>query len=493
MDSKTEQSDKLPFAVVSDLRKYLVKYTQLEVLRHFLGQPLPDAPKILDQAVFVGLDLEWWEHDRPQPSPITEVGLSVLRGKDLLTHGPNDTLLDLLKCVDVHHMRIIETCHFRNNILAPKAEDNFLFGETRFLKQDEAKNLLLSFLRGEAIDAENVPIILLGHGGTQLQSDKTQLSDCWKVSVMSTGNIVYTMTTSPLAHQAKVRAEELSGLPELLNGFGIFRGKCQPADKKGRIKREPRYDHNAGNDIAFTTLLTLLIGFFPRLFPGTVSGYPPLTSRVIKHENQTEEEVECVEIEGMMMPQLLEAFIDLEKAKATPTWGVPTYCFKGETTDHNYSSQCTCEITPCTFCSPVKGKHNKKIRDGAKNHPTHRCTIQYLPGKIESIALPTFIQTSQILGVREKDELKSEIMRGDDPEAVAKVGKLMVKLFAQAPPFERLGENKLLDEQMLQEAENQPGAKAMRSGIPQADAAARIRRLSTGRLNLTTQDALVDL
>ncbi|KAF2661017.1 hypothetical protein K491DRAFT_620100, partial [Lophiostoma macrostomum CBS 122681] len=310
MESTTAQVEEISFSSLVELREFLSKHSQLEILRHFLGQPLEGAPDLLNRAIFVGLDLEWWEHEEPKPKPTTEIGLAVLRGQDLLAHNPDDKLLNLLNHIDVHHVRIIENCHFRNTKLAPKAEHNFLFGETRFLSKDDAKALLVSFLTGIETCGESAPIILLGHGGKDLKSDKHALWNDFKLRVDSISNLVYTMTTSPLAHQGRIRDEDHGPLEELLNGFA----------------RDKRFDHNAGNDIAYTALVALLIGLYPRLFPANA------------------------EVQGTPMPDLLEAFIDLSNAKPAPTWGLQAYCFKCESTEHNYSSACTAVIPPCSFC-----------------------------------------------------------------------------------------------------------------------------------------------
>lgn len=84
----------------------------MEILRHFPGSRLEDAPANLDETVFVGLGLECLEH---KPELITDVDLSVARGADLLkvdsasVHFPS-----FLDRVEVYLAQVIETAHICN-------------------------------------------------------------------------------------------------------------------------------------------------------------------------------------------------------------------------------------------------------------------------------------------------------------------------------------------------------------------------------------------
>jgi hypothetical protein len=87
------------------LRNYLAKKDVLAILRHFLGERLPDAPDLLDKAVFLGLDLEWWEYPPHGPNgPITELGLAIFKGPYSIAHYSSlDVLIHSISSVrDLH-------------------------------------------------------------------------------------------------------------------------------------------------------------------------------------------------------------------------------------------------------------------------------------------------------------------------------------------------------------------------------------------------------
>lgn len=106
------------------LSAYLTQHSELSILQHFLSRPLPNAPSLLNDAVFVGLDMEWWER---QPASITETGFAVFKGSDLLAYDSSTmSLLDLLQKFEFFHTRIIETCHMENRILAPIGNHHFI-------------------------------------------------------------------------------------------------------------------------------------------------------------------------------------------------------------------------------------------------------------------------------------------------------------------------------------------------------------------------------
>lgn len=68
-------------SVFKDLNAFLNKHTSLNVLRHFTDSRLPHAPGLIDDAVGVFPDLEWFDNsNRPQvPQKITELGLATLK------------------------------------------------------------------------------------------------------------------------------------------------------------------------------------------------------------------------------------------------------------------------------------------------------------------------------------------------------------------------------------------------------------------------------
>ncbi|KAF2661016.1 hypothetical protein K491DRAFT_674320 [Lophiostoma macrostomum CBS 122681] len=330
----------------SELRSYLAKKDVLAILRHFLGQPLPDAPDLLDKAVFVGLDLEWWEYPPHSPkAPITEVGLAIFKGSDLvnLAAPPEANFLEILECIKIHHLRILETCHFRNTKLAAQAEHHFLFGETRFLEEQATKELLISFLCAQGIvspeDETTTPIILF-------------------------------------AFQAGVRAEDKGTLQDLLNGFGVER-----VGKKS-------------------------------------------------------------DIQGKSMIEIVAEFIKMSQAQEPPSWGIPHFCFRCESTEHDYSStSCKVPIQKCELCLSVTGPENSKLRKKANNHTYERCAVRIDYHRITTIPLPRFIKESKALNNREKEWFKIAVLQRDQ----ATIADMMMKVFNNLEPFEMVEQGGLED------------------------------------------------
>jgi hypothetical protein len=236
---------------LASLKRCLTNQPSLTILRHFLGARITTAPNLLDEAVFVGLDMEWWEH---KPGPITENGLAILKGKDMLNRQPSDPIHELFNKIEIYHTRVIESCHLTNRSLAPAAARNFLFGTTRWIHQSDAKALIIElFTKWRCPDGSLAPVILLGHG---LNEDVKHLKMQWGMNIAEINNIVYIMETSRLANQARLITAQNAKLEVLIQGFGIT----------------PLWLHNAGNDIGYTTLVAILIGLKDKVFPEAIEG-----------------------------------------------------------------------------------------------------------------------------------------------------------------------------------------------------------------------------
>ena len=145
----TDTSEALSTINNVELRKletFLATCNPLEILRHFCGQRIDGAPTLLDEAIFVAPDLEWWDIEAQRRiHAVTEVGVTMIRGRDLadIVAGKeelNDE--DLLRILDIcttYHIRVRENCHMRNNFVAgdgvsaKDAEKHSLFAQTRFV------------------------------------------------------------------------------------------------------------------------------------------------------------------------------------------------------------------------------------------------------------------------------------------------------------------------------------------------------------------------
>ncbi|KAF1964451.1 hypothetical protein BU23DRAFT_61960 [Bimuria novae-zelandiae CBS 107.79] len=205
-----------------ELARFLKHYNYLEVVQHFYIPDcrIGDAPALLDQASFVVLDLEWWEN--VELNNITEVGITVLRGKDMQEHAKIFDLENMLMKSTTHHWRVIEHCHMRNKLpkLNPGAELNSLFAHTRYVAKSDLKRGLIKIFHGHSDDGHKAPVILAGYA---VWHDTGKLSRQYGVNLDKIPNIVYqTKDMNILAMQASVHAQgEKKPLSKIIEGFGV--------------------------------------------------------------------------------------------------------------------------------------------------------------------------------------------------------------------------------------------------------------------------------
>jgi hypothetical protein len=328
--------------LLGSLSEYLRDKSPLALLRHFLGEPLPNAPALLEEAVFVGLDLEWFEH---YPESITEVGLAIFRGEDIRTYNVHEPLGHLFEKITIRHARIIENCHCCNRDLSPAAASRFMFGETRWVTIAEATEILTTTFGQRRVtdagkDGAYAPVIFLGHG---LSEDIKNLKKQWDLDIPAFENLVYKMETTPLAKEARVLGEKGVSLEVLTKGFGLV----------------PTWLHNAGNDIAYTSIVALLIGLKNKLYDDAdKEGFP-----------------EDTEVQGRPINDIIVDFRATSKAMPQATWGFASYCYRCESPGH-LRATCKVPIEPCAICKVAGGPKNRKFRDKAKEHRTERCAAR---------------------------------------------------------------------------------------------------------------------
>jgi hypothetical protein len=120
---------------------------ELALLQHPAGIKLiAGAPAALNKAGLLGVDLEWYANDdTPKvPNSIKGNGYCIICRSDLKVCKHPGDLLALLKKLQVHHQRILETCHMRNRKpWAADAEKNSLYCETRFVPREKAIELFV--------------------------------------------------------------------------------------------------------------------------------------------------------------------------------------------------------------------------------------------------------------------------------------------------------------------------------------------------------------
>ncbi|KAF1966184.1 hypothetical protein BU23DRAFT_663826 [Bimuria novae-zelandiae CBS 107.79] len=357
---------------LSDLKNFLCGIDGLQLVRHFCGWRIPKAPEFLDEILVASLDYERWDRQKSSKiHAITERGITLLRGKDLAAlAGDVDSISDadlgrILDASVTYHMRVRETCHMRNESLAPDAEKNSLFATTRFVTLKECKAILTKCLDsnelGVAFQGKKAPVALIGQS---LHEDKkVLLSDNygWKVdldrfeSVVCTTNKVTDL--GPLAGLPTFKGD----IGDLLNSFSIDLG-MGPSDPK---KPNPNWLHNAANDTMFALIPALLLALYPKIYPSNAGGFPLDSS-----------------ISGKSLNKTIKDCSDKKLAVASPQWGAERLCFYCDSeddlgpSDHD-PEECPVRTTapPCKLCSTAPGKANQKYRGAGKSHRTHRCTF----------------------------------------------------------------------------------------------------------------------
>ncbi|KAJ4373477.1 hypothetical protein N0V86_007617 [Didymella sp. IMI 355093] len=133
-------------------------------------ETLLDATDWFKNAVFMFFDMEWYSEWRKElgPAPPTELGFAVIYGEDIIEfiNHPDASLEDLLAQIRAFHVRVIERCHMINRLSGCTAntEENFVFGTTCFLTEDQVKTVVKNMFRESTYqtDDERRPLILIG-------------------------------------------------------------------------------------------------------------------------------------------------------------------------------------------------------------------------------------------------------------------------------------------------------------------------------------------
>ena len=343
---------------LQELRAFVSKHTDLEVMQHFSNKPLPEAPRILNDAVAVFPDLEWFDNRQmlKAPQKITEVGYTVLPLIALQHCKSPEDFPALIKKAAVYHIRVLENCHIRNKAEAFKdAEKNSLFCPTRFVAEAEAKRIFANTLNTQTMkNGRRAPVIVVGQGWNH---DVTMLKNEWQFNINKLDGVVHTIKSlGTLAQQAgiipkpdKSLGQKLPKFDELLAGFGV--------------QIEGLWRHNGANDAVYQMTVALLVSFYSILYPGPNTGYG----------------IDAT-LAGSTIKGIWNGYAEANKQLPPPTWGYAQFCHYCETPEEHDAAECPLRSTDavhCKLCANAIGKKNKKYRDRASDHQTGRCLLQY--------------------------------------------------------------------------------------------------------------------
>ncbi len=225
--------------------------SQLQILQNWLRIRLLSwtnitAANSLRNAIIVGLDIEWYEHNSRY---ITELGVSVL---DPLRVQDWTSAWSVLQTLHTQHVRIQANAHLINSELCAGHPEKFQFGKTSFVTSRGATTLLRHSFTHFDQHGQLRPVIFLGHA---VENDVKMIKERFGFDLEALGSIVATVDTQILAvDTGRAPPGRPKKLTDLLSSFGV---------------RE-LYLHNAGNDIVCTFLAAMMMAIPNRSYSDAV-------------------------------------------------------------------------------------------------------------------------------------------------------------------------------------------------------------------------------
>ena len=288
--------------------------SQSAILQHWLRLqtipfPHPYAVRHLRDAIVVGVDAEWYEHN---PDYITELGVSVLDPRFITDWS---SPWEVLRMMVNHHVRIKPNAHIVNSELCHGYPEDFQFGKSTFVSVEEAQSMLRHLFTRFDVVGQRRPVIFLGHA---VDNDAKMMKERFGFDIESLGVVVATVDTQALAVEVSFTA----------------RGrKIRLRDVVEEFVMSEKYLHNAGNDIVCTMMCAMLMQ----------------TPRPTK-ENQA------------LYQQLKERL----QASHKPSYGDSVFCTKCDSSNH-VAANCDA-VVHCEHCA--KDPHR---RNNANTHKTEKC------------------------------------------------------------------------------------------------------------------------
>ncbi|KAH0289394.1 hypothetical protein KCU62_g4360, partial [Aureobasidium sp. EXF-3399] len=228
------------------------KEAELLTMQHILGlkdasdESLNVKPKELErlqrlkaaEPVFICIDLEAFEFDQGK---ITEVGVSVLDSRHVLSNNPGPDGMQWLSKITTRHLIIKEHKHLVNKRFVHGCPDKFNFGNSEIVSLDRVHSTLTQLFDNPSpssmltSDLGARKLILVGHG----LSNDTAFLNKLHFAPHANGNVIQDIDTQRFVGTKKKPV----GLSRLLAGLGVSAENL----------------HNAGNDAAYTLQALVLI------------------------------------------------------------------------------------------------------------------------------------------------------------------------------------------------------------------------------------------
>ncbi|ORY03760.1 hypothetical protein BCR34DRAFT_544959 [Clohesyomyces aquaticus] len=329
--------------LIAQLTTFLSHHSESTVMRHFLGMPLPEAPSLLNHAILVGIDTEWWEKD---PKPTTEIGIVELDASYLQRQAPGVHAENILTKMRVSHARVIPYAHLVNRFKGHGDPEQFDFGQTVFATPTELQMMLIQKFSGRLGQYGNSlrPVIFVGHA---VKNDFEKLQESFGINLPNIGSIIKVIDTQSLAKEARIhgtRGPNIS-LKELVEFFNI----------------KPVNLHSAGNDVAYTMMMAILAPIKNKLYPAATTAFRGKPPALVK---------------GRHIQATVDNVMRIRKFTPTPTWGRRLFCIRCDMDSH-VRPDCYSYVT-CQICI---AHQDPMVRKYAWTHKTNKCIRQETSGE----------------------------------------------------------------------------------------------------------------
>ncbi|KAK1826246.1 hypothetical protein QBC39DRAFT_27157 [Podospora conica] len=198
-----------------------------------LDLTVPMAAKPDKGVLFVGIDVEAWEHNQ---TIITEIGLAILDANKLVGVAPGPMGKNWFPLIEARHIRVRENAWAVNKTHIRGCPEDFEFGQSEFVPYKEVPRLLKSIIDEATVTgADGVKraqeVVLVFH---ESPSDIKYLETVG-YDVYKNPNLLEIVDTKHMK-QSALRSDQATKLEYILSQLGLPYGNL----------------HNAGNDAVFT-------------------------------------------------------------------------------------------------------------------------------------------------------------------------------------------------------------------------------------------------
>jgi hypothetical protein len=222
---------------MEQVRQFFSGMNHSAILKYALGVDHPNAPELAKETIVITMDCEKFEHE---PRCLTEFGLNTFARKDMAARlnspsiGPHGETL--MKEIYFYHMRLLDKAHYVNRTFCPGDPEKNIFGVTRFVTDQEAKDFLTSMIAWPITSgAGTCPVVFLGHA----VSNEIEMLRDLQVNPAAISNVVSIIDTQQIAREQGIRGRSHQiGLSQLMTHFDVAF----------------RHGHTASNDAAYTTI-----------------------------------------------------------------------------------------------------------------------------------------------------------------------------------------------------------------------------------------------